>query len=68
MDYGFASHVVLWLIGAMAAVGAVATVLAPSGRWGALRTASTERDIRSAALAVCSHLRVSPRELLAARV
>ena len=28
MDYGFASHVVFWLIGAMAAVGAVATVLA----------------------------------------
>jgi len=28
MDYGFASHVVLWLIGAMAAVGGVVTVLA----------------------------------------
>ena len=28
MDYGFASHVVFWLIGAMAAVGAVITVLA----------------------------------------
>ncbi len=36
MDYGFASHVLLWLIGAMAAVGLVVTVLAPSGRWAAL--------------------------------
>ena len=27
-DYGFASHVVLWLIGLVAAVGGVATVLA----------------------------------------
>jgi len=26
MDYGFASHVVFWLIGAMAAVGLVLTV------------------------------------------
>lgn len=28
MDYGFASHIVLWLIGLMAVVGAVGTVLA----------------------------------------
>jgi hypothetical protein len=28
MDYGFASHALLWLIGAMAAVGALGTVLA----------------------------------------
>ena len=28
MDYGFASHIVLWLIGAMAAVGAVLTAFA----------------------------------------
>ena len=27
MEYGFASHVLLWLIGAMAAVGFVLTVL-----------------------------------------
>lgn len=27
-DYGFASHVVLWIIGLIAAVGGVATVLA----------------------------------------
>ena len=26
MDYGFASHVVLWLIGGIAAIGLVATV------------------------------------------
>jgi hypothetical protein len=28
MDYGFWSHAILWLIGAMAAVGAVGVVLA----------------------------------------
>lgn len=28
MDYGFWSHALLWLIGAMAAVGALGTVLA----------------------------------------
>ncbi|WP_277601753.1 hypothetical protein [Microbacterium sp. 4R-513] len=28
MDYGFASHVVLWFIGAIAAVGFVGTVFA----------------------------------------
>ncbi|WP_279234268.1 hypothetical protein [Microbacterium sp. SS28] len=28
MDYGFASHVLLWVIGAMAFVGGLATVLA----------------------------------------
>ncbi|TDN92377.1 hypothetical protein EV279_1897 [Microbacterium sp. BK668] len=28
MDYGFASHVMLWVIGAIAAVGLVGTVLA----------------------------------------
>ena len=28
MDYGFASHVLLWLIGGLAAVGLVGTVLA----------------------------------------
>lgn len=28
MDYGFASHVVLWVVGAIAAVGLVGTVLA----------------------------------------
>jgi hypothetical protein len=27
MDYGFASHVVLWLIGAIAALGLIGTVL-----------------------------------------
>jgi hypothetical protein len=27
MEYGFATHVLLWLIGAMAAVGFVLTVL-----------------------------------------
>jgi len=28
MEYGFASHVLLWLIGGLAAVGLVGTVLA----------------------------------------
>lgn len=28
MEYGFLSHALLWLIGAMAAVGALATTLA----------------------------------------
>lgn len=28
MDYGFASHVVLWVVGAIAAVGLVGTVVA----------------------------------------
>ncbi|WP_275575836.1 MULTISPECIES: hypothetical protein [unclassified Microbacterium] len=28
MDYGFLSHALLWLIGAMAAVGALLTALA----------------------------------------
>jgi hypothetical protein len=28
MDYGFGSHVILWLIGAIAALGLVGTVLA----------------------------------------
>ena len=27
MEYGFASHVLLWLIGAMAALGALLTVV-----------------------------------------
>jgi hypothetical protein len=26
MDYGFSSHVIFWLIGAMAAVGAILTI------------------------------------------
>ena len=28
MDYGFASHVVLWVVGAIAALGLVGTVVA----------------------------------------
>tara|TARA_B100000408_G_scaffold32702_2_gene24408 strand:- start:1543 stop:1662 length:120 start_codon:yes stop_codon:yes gene_type:complete len=28
MDYGFASHVILWVVGAVAAIGGVGVVLA----------------------------------------
>ncbi|WP_442576273.1 hypothetical protein ACSBPH_03775 [Microbacterium sp. F51-2R] len=28
MDYGFASHIMLWVVGAIAAIGLVGTVLA----------------------------------------
>ena len=66
MDYGFASHVLLWLIGAMAAVGGVITV-PRCGRWGARRTASTERGRRRPRGNRFVLTRGSPRELLAAR-
>ncbi|MEI3847317.1 MULTISPECIES: hypothetical protein [unclassified Microbacterium] len=41
MEYGFWSHALLWLIGAMAAVGALGTALA---FWGLGRQAYRNKD------------------------